>query len=63
MNRIACMLLLCAGFTLAQDLSKVQMKVTKVAGTVYMLEGAGGNEGLPKTSDDHDVRDVARCGQ
>ncbi len=26
-----------------QDFSKVQIKVTKVAGTVYMLEGAGGN--------------------
>lgn len=36
-------------FTLAaaqdQDFSKVQMKVTKVAGNVYMLEGAGGNIG------------------
>src|SRR2546423_423913 len=28
-----------------QDFSKVQMKVTKVSGTVYMLEGAGGNIG------------------
>ena len=28
-----------------QDLSKVQMKVTHVAGTVYMLQGAGGNIG------------------
>jgi cyclase len=28
-----------------EDLSKVQMKVTKVAGNVYMLEGAGGNIG------------------
>ncbi len=28
-----------------QDFSKVQMKVTKVAGTVYMIEGAGGNIG------------------
>ena len=27
------------------DYSKVQMKVTKVAGNVYMLEGAGGNIG------------------
>ena len=26
-----------------QDFSKVEMKVQKVAGTVYMLEGAGGN--------------------
>jgi cyclase len=28
-----------------QDLSKVEMKVTHVAGTVYMLQGAGGNIG------------------
>lgn len=28
-----------------QDFSKVQMKVTKVGGTVYLLEGAGGNIG------------------
>ena len=28
-----------------QDFSKVEMKVQKVAGTVYMLEGAGGNIG------------------
>jgi glyoxylase-like metal-dependent hydrolase (beta-lactamase superfamily II) len=28
-----------------QDLSHVQIKVTKVAGSVYMLEGAGGNIG------------------
>lgn len=28
-----------------QDFSKVQMKVTKVSGTVYMIEGAGGNIG------------------
>jgi cyclase len=28
-----------------QDLSKVQIKVSKVAGNVYMLEGAGGNIG------------------
>jgi cyclase len=27
----------------AQDFSKVQIKVTKVSGNVYMLEGAGGN--------------------
>jgi glyoxylase-like metal-dependent hydrolase (beta-lactamase superfamily II) len=34
-------------FVLSQDedFSKVQVKVTKVAGTVYMLEGAGGNIG------------------
>jgi cyclase len=28
-----------------EDFSKVQMKVTKVAGNVYMLQGAGGNIG------------------
>ena len=28
-----------------EDLSKVQMKVTKVAGNVYLLQGAGGNIG------------------
>jgi cyclase len=39
--------LLCCTFASAQqqDLSKVEIKVTKVAGSVYMLEGAGGNIG------------------
>jgi glyoxylase-like metal-dependent hydrolase (beta-lactamase superfamily II) len=32
-------------FAQQQDFSKVQMKVTKVSGHVYMLEGAGGNIG------------------
>ena len=32
-------------FAQDQDFSKVQMKVTKVSGTVYMLEGSGGNIG------------------
>ena len=38
---------LAAGIAAAQDqdFSKVEMKVSKVAGTVYMLEGAGGNIG------------------
>jgi cyclase len=36
---------LCAIRTHAQDFSKVEIKVTKVAGNVYMLEGAGGNIG------------------
>jgi glyoxylase-like metal-dependent hydrolase (beta-lactamase superfamily II) len=36
-----------AAATQAQtDFSKVQMKATKVAGNVYMLEGAGGNIGV-----------------
>ncbi len=29
-----------------QDLSKVQIKTTKIAGNVYLLEGAGGNIGV-----------------
>jgi len=38
---------LAGGLTAAQDqdFSKVQMKVSKVAGNVYMIEGAGGNIG------------------
>ncbi|SPE59545.1 Beta-lactamase-like protein [Verrucomicrobia bacterium] len=40
-------LLLSAGVAAGQqDFSGVQIKVTKVAGTVYMLEGAGGNIGV-----------------
>ncbi len=38
--------LFCGSATLAQqqqDFSKVQIKVTKVSGNIYMLEGAGGN--------------------
>jgi cyclase len=40
-------LLLAVSFSFAQDedFSKVQIKVTKVAGSVYMLEGSGGNIG------------------
>ena len=30
----------------AQDFSKVEIKATKVAGSVYMLEGSGGNIGV-----------------
>jgi cyclase len=46
-SRIAILACLAAGYCFAQDqdFSKVQIKVTKVAGTVYMLEGAGGNIG------------------
>jgi len=32
-----------AAFAQQQDLSKVEIKVTKVSGNIYMLEGAGGN--------------------
>ena len=47
MSRTAALLLLVAGLSFAQDrdFSKVEIKVTKVAGSVYMLEGAGGNIG------------------
>jgi len=37
---------LCAIRASAQDWSKVEIKVTKVSGNVYMLEGAGGNIGV-----------------
>src|SRR5207253_5540501 len=46
---IAC---LAAANTVAQqDFSKVEIKVTKVAGNVYMLEGSGGNIGVSAGSD------------
>ena len=34
-----------------RDFSKVEIKVTKVAGTVYMLEGSGGNIGVSSGPD------------
>jgi cyclase len=34
------------GIAQQRDFSKVEIKVTKVAGTVYMLQGAGGNIGV-----------------
>lgn len=39
--------MIAAGYAAAQDqdFSKVEMKVSKVAGNIYMLEGAGGNIG------------------
>jgi len=39
-------LLMPVAFAQQQDFSKVEIKATKVAGTVYMLEGAGGNIGV-----------------
>jgi cyclase len=42
---IALMLLSCLAAAPEEDFSKVQMKVTKVSGNVYMLAGAGGNIG------------------
>jgi cyclase len=45
-------LCLCAIPALAQqDFSKVEIKVTKVAGNVYMLEGSGGNIGVSVGAD------------
>src|SRR5271157_6025219 len=46
-SRIAVLACLSACLCFAQDrdFSKVQIKVSKVAGNVYMLEGAGGNIG------------------
>jgi len=51
MRKISFLLALCllAAATFAQqqpDFSKVEIKVTKVAGTVYMLQGYGGNIGV-----------------
>ena len=40
-----------AVFAQQQDFSKVEIKVTKVSGNVYMLEGAGGNIGVSAGSD------------
>jgi cyclase len=47
-SRIAILACLSAGscFAQTQDFSKVQIKVSKVAGNVYMLVGAGGNIGV-----------------
>ena len=45
---LAAALALCAAraYTQAQDFSKVEVKAEKVAGTVYMLTGSGGNIGV-----------------
>lgn len=40
---IAVLLFVCGLGAQDQDLSKVQIKVSKVAGNVYMLQGVGGN--------------------
>src|SRR5690349_23577167 len=46
MKRVIGLVLLLASAAFAQDFGKVQIKVQKVAGTVYMLQGAGGNIGV-----------------
>ena len=49
MNRMTMIALACLSLTIGlaaaqdQDFSKVEIKVSKVAGNVYMLEGVGGN--------------------
>ncbi len=46
-NILCCVALLIVAAAAQQpDFSKVQIKVTRVAGTVYMLEGMGGNIGV-----------------
>lgn len=50
---VVAFVLLFASSVVAQqaDFSKVQIKATKVAGNVYMLEGAGGNIGVSVGAD------------
>ena len=45
------LLLAAAASAQQEDFSKVQIKVTKVAGSVYMLEGSGGNIGVSVGTD------------
>lgn len=47
----AAVLLACSACAQQQDFSKVQIKVTKVSGNVYMLEGSGGNIGVSAGED------------
>ena len=54
MRRLLMLLVLCAlpaGAVAQTDFSKVEIKATKVAGNVYMLEGSGGNIGVSVGSD------------
>jgi len=52
MRKLAwCLLLTVVAAAQDQDFSKVQIKATKVAGSVYMLEGAGGNIGVSVGAD------------
>ena len=41
-----------------QDFSKVEIKVSKVSGNIYMLEGAGGNIGASVGEDGIVIGDV-----
>src|SRR5438034_8070886 len=47
----AAMFVSSAAFAQQQDFSKVEIKVQKVAGSVYMLTGAGGNIGVSAGDD------------
>src|SRR5215813_12952598 len=55
MRRLFTLLCLClipvAAAAQQTDYSKVEIKATKVAGNVYMLEGAGGNIGVSVGTD------------
>lgn len=54
MRRLYLTLLLCLAATAAfgqRDFSKVEVKATKVAGSVYMITGAGGNIGVSAGTD------------
>src|SRR5262249_17081238 len=44
-------LLLAINTSAQQDFSKVEIKATKVAGNVYMLQGSGGNIGVSVSED------------
>lgn len=49
LNRVvvaAAVVVAASGAAQPQDLEKVEIKVSKAAGNVYMLEGAGGNIGV-----------------
>ena len=54
-KRLLCAIFLICGLAIVtkaqQDFSKVEIKATKVAGNVYMLEGAGGNIGVSVGAD------------
>ena len=46
-----CAILAFHGFAQQQDYSKVEIKATKLSGSVYMMEGAGGNLGVSAGDD------------
>jgi len=62
-SRLAVLTCLTAGFCFAQDhdFSKVQIKVTRVAGSVDMLQGAGGNIGATVGDDGIVIVDGPVC--